>query len=278
MTPTRADLIKTATEVLAKAGVAEPERDARLLMRWACGMDGAVLAAHLDEPCTIEQETRFAIGMQRRAAREPLSHITGRRQFWEHAFRVTRDVLDPRPETEVLVAEALNRGPFRRVLDLGTGSGCILVSLLAAWPEAVGTGTDISHAALAVARGNAEELRVVDRLDLRQADWFEGLEGQYDLIISNPPYIAEAEMSDLTPEVRDHEPHHALSPGGDGLDAYRAIAEGAPQFLTSDGCLMVEIGPSQAMEVSAILTSAGLHVHAILPDLDQRPRVITARL
>ena len=277
MSLSRAALVEAGCERLRKAGVPDPARDARLLMRWACGLDGAALAARMAERCEPEQEARFAIGMDRRARREPLSHITGRRAFHEHDFHVTPDVLDPRPETEVLVVEALNRGPFANILDLGTGSGCILVSLLAAWPGARGTGTDRSEAALAVARRNSEELGVMGRIDLVQADWLVGIEGRYDLVVSNPPYIAEAEIPALAPEVRNHEPRQALTPGGDGLDAYRTIAAGLPRVLASGGLVMLEIGPAQAMSVSAIVAGAGLIVQAVLPDLDHRPRVVVAR-
>ena len=276
--PTRATLIRAGTGILQQAGISDAGREARLLMRWACDLSGAGLAARLEEDAEPEQETRFAIGLERRAGREPLSHITGRRQFWDRDFRVTLDVLDPRPETEVLVAEALNRGPFGRILDLGTGTGCILVTLLSLWPDAKGTGTDISRAALAVARGNAEEAGVLDRIDLVEADWLDGLSGTYDLIVSNPPYLAEGEIPGLEPEVRNHEPQQALTPGGDGLDAYRQIATGIAGLMTPGGYLMLEIGPTQSVEVSAILAAGGLNVNSVLPDLDQRPRVITARL
>lgn len=277
MSQTRAALINAATLAFEQAGVDDPAREARLLMRWACDLDGAALAARMNEPCTPEQEIRFAIGMSRRATREPLSHITGKREFWGRSFRVTRDVLDPRPETEILVAEALNRGPFGTVLDLGIGSGCILVSLLAEWPEARGTGTDTSQAALAIAARNAEAHGVFDRLTLTKTDWTDGLMGAFDLVVSNPPYLAAEELADLSPEV-GFEPAHALSPGGDGLDAYRAIARGAPRLMAPDALLMLEIGPTQSHEVSAILASAGFNVVAILPDLDQRPRAVLARI
>jgi release factor glutamine methyltransferase len=180
--------------------------------------------------------------------------------------------------TETLVHEALHRGPFKRVLDLGTGSGCILISLLAAWPEALGVGTDISTAALEVAHRNASQIGVGSRARFQQAEWFAGLEGPFDLIVSNPPYIAEHEMEDLSPEVRDHEPRCALTPGGDGLQAYRDIGAGAKRMLTENGWLMLEIGPTQSESVAAILAGSGLIVHSIIPDIDQRPRVIVGKV
>ncbi len=262
---------------LARAGVPDPARDARLALRWAAGLDGAALGAALDAPAGADEAARFAGAIARRAAREPLSHVTGSRVFWGREFGVGPEVLDPRPETEVLVGEALHGGPVARVLDLGTGSGCLLVTLLAEWPGATGLGTDISPGALARARSNADLLGVGDRAAFALADWTEGIQGSFDLIVSNPPYVAEAEMAGLDPEVREHEPRIALTPGGDGLDAYRSIATGIRGLMAPGARLMVEIGPTQSHAVAAILAAGGLRVTAIIPDLDQRTRVVVAR-
>ena len=218
-------------------------------------------------------DATFAAWTLRRAAREPVSRILGRRAFWRHDFAVTRDVLDPRPETETLVEAAL-AAPFGRLLDLGTGSGCILVSLLAERPAATGVGTDASVAALAVAARNAAAAGVAGRAAFRRADWLDGVEGPFDLIVSNPPYVAEAEMAGLAPEVRDWEPRGALTPGGDGLDAYRAIALGARARMTPGGRLMAEVGAGQAGAVSALWAQAGLVRIRALRDLDGRERVV----
>jgi release factor glutamine methyltransferase len=263
--------------MLAAAGVPDPAREARLLLRWAAGLSGAALAAALDGPAAEDEARRFGEAVRRRAARVPLSHITGEREFWGRPFAVGPQVLDPRPETETLVAEALRRGPATRVLDLGTGSGCLLVTLLAEWPGAEGLGTDISGAALATARSNAERHRVAARARFVQADWAEGLEGPFELVVSNPPYIAAAEMASLAPEVRDHEPRIALTPGGDGLGAYRRIAAGVGRLMTPGALLMLEVGPAQSMDVAAILADAGLSVLGVIPDLDGRARVVLAR-
>lgn len=276
MSDSRAVLIQAAAVALRASGVPQPERDARLLMRWASGLDGAALSAREAEPAPEDEAERFRDAARRRGNREPLSHITGERLFWGRPFQVSAAVLDPRPETEVLIGEALHRGPFRRILDLGTGSGCILLTLLAEWPGAEGTGTDLSPDALEVAKRNAQALNVTERCELVRADWTDGVNGEFDLIASNPPYLAKAEMSALSPEVQ-HEPHAALTPGGDGLAAYRAIAEGAGRLLAPGGLLMVEIGPTQSMEVAAILAASGWSVAQIVPDLDQRARVVTAR-
>ena len=276
MSATYARLIDAAAAELSTAGVETPARDARLLMRWAAGLDGAGLAARMPDPCPDQAATRFRDATARRAGREPLSHITGYRDFWGRAFRVTPDVLDPRPETECLVADALHRGPFANILDLGTGTGCLPVTLLAEWPQARATATDISPAALSIARQNARTHDVADRMKTIKADWLDGISGAFDLIVSNPPYLTQTEMHAISPEV-GHEPALALSPGGDGLDAYRAIAAGVRDVMAPGGLLMLEIGPTQSQHVAAILAGAGLNVIAIIPDLDQRARVVVAR-
>lgn len=214
--------------------------------------------------------------VMRRLNREPFSHIAGYRHFWKHRFRVTPDVLDPRPETETLVELALLE-PFAKVLDLGTGSGCILISLLAERPGARGVGTDVSEKAVLLAGENAAEIGVVDRLILPLSDWFEDVGGRYDLIVSNPPYIAAGEMAGLAPEVQRFEPRSALTDEADGLSAYRAIAAGASQHLRPGGRLLVEIGPTQAEAVCTIFAATGLADAIVYPDLDGRNRVVAAR-
>ena len=276
--PIRAEVIARAAARLAGAGVAAPERDARLLYRWAADLDGAALSAALSDPATAPEIGRFERAVTARAGRAPVSQITGVREFWGRRFRVTPAVLDPRPETETLVAAALAGPPVRRVLDLGTGSGCILLSLLAEWPQARGVGVDISAAALEVAASNAISLGVADRAELVTGDWCAGLSGQFGLIVSNPPYVAAGELAGLAPEVRLHEPLEALSPGGDGLDATRRIAAGVGPLLAPGGRLLLEIGPRQAAAVNRILTDAGMAVTAVLPDLDGRDRVVSAEI
>lgn len=211
--------------------------------------------------------------VERRTSREPLSHLLGYRDFYKHRFVVTSDVLDPRPDTETLIEAAL-AVPFNRVLDLGTGSGCILLSLLTERREAVGTGTDVSDAALAVAKMNADRLQVMDRAHLIQSDWFASINGAFDLIVSNPPYIAATEMTDLQPEVRDHEPRIALTDEADGLTCYRAITANAMDYLTPSGHLMFEIGPTQAEAVSAMMAARGFGAIRVIQDLDDRDRVV----
>lgn len=267
--------LRAAILRLAGAGIDEPARDARRLLAHALHLEPDRLTLHLQDLLDPEAAARFEAALAAREARQPVSQITGTRLFWGRSFRVTRDVLDPRPETETLIETALE-APFATVLDLGTGSGAILLTLLAERPAARGLGTDLSPEALAVAESNAQALGLAGRAQFQTADWFAGIEGQFDLIVSNPPYIAEAEMAGLSPEVRDWEPHLALTPGGDGLDAYRAIAAAAPAHLSPGGRLLVEIGPTQGPAVSALFAAEGLSGLRVEADLDGRDRVVLA--
>nr|WP_205518609.1 peptide chain release factor N(5)-glutamine methyltransferase [Pseudotabrizicola algicola] len=270
-----AEALVDAVRSLRAAEVPDAPGDARRLLAHAAGIAPERLMLHLPEEAEAGVLARFAALVRRRAAREPVSHLVGGRLFWGRWFAVTPDVLDPRPETEGLVAEAL-RGGFARVLDLGTGSGAILLTLLAERVEAQGVGVDLSAPALAVAARNAAALGVAARADLRAGSWFAPVEGTFDLIVSNPPYIAADEMAGLSPEVRLHEPHLALTPGGDGLDAYRAIAAGVAAHLAPGGRVLLEIGPTQGAAVAGLLAAAGMQAR-VLPDLDGRDRVVAAR-
>ena len=262
--------------LLRAAGIDGASRDADRILAAVLEIEPGQLRVTDDRDLTQQEAAKFHKGIAARALHQPVAQIVGFRDFWAHRFKVTRDTLDPRPETEVLVATALE-GPVRRLLDLGTGSGAIAVSIAAERPEATGLATDISPAALDVARGNAQAVGVGDRLELAVSDWFAAVDGVFDLIVSNPPYIAEAEMAALAPEVREWEPRIALTPGGDGLDGYRAIASGAVSHLTPGGRLLVEIGPSQGAAVQALFEAAGLVEVAVLPDRDGRDRVVSGR-
>ncbi len=265
--------LAAAVARLRAAGVEDAAGDARRLLAFALGLAPERMAVPPDG-LTDAEAGRFATAVAARAARQPVAQITGERLFRGRSFRVTRDTLDPRPETEALVDAAL-AAPFTRALDLGTGTGCILVTLLAERPGTAGLGVDLSPEALAVARDNAARHGVA--ADFALSDWFAAIEGRFDLIVANPPYIAAAELAGLAPEVRDWEPHLALTPGGDGFGAYRAIAAGALAAMAPGGRLMVEIGPAQAAAVAALFAASGLSGIAVLPDLDGRDRVITAR-
>ncbi len=265
--------LAAAVRQLDAAGVPEAGADARRLLAHALGVAPGRLTLVLPEPVLPDAAARFAALVARRAERVPVSQLTGSRMFWGRAFRVTSAVLDPRPETEVLVAEAL-QVPFARVLDLGTGSGCILVTLLAERPGARGQGLDLSPEALAVAGENASRHGVAERADFVLSDWCAAAEGIFDLIVANPPYVAAAEMAGLSPDVRDHEPHLALTDGGDGLSAYRDILRQAPRYLAVGGRLLFEIGASQGPAVTALARAAGFAGPRILTDLDGRDRVV----
>ena len=269
------DALRDAIPKLRAGGIADPARDARLLLAHAMAVQSDRLTLHLNDPLPPTASARFASLISARLTRQPVAQIIGYRLFWGRRFHVTNDVLDPRPETEILIAEAL-KSPAKTVLDLGTGSGAILLSLLSEWPNAQGAGTDISPAALALAQGNAQDLGLGNRAHFTLSNWFATVTDRYDLITSNPPYIAAEEMPQLSPEVRDHEPHIALTPGGDGLDAYRAIAAGAAAHLTAKGRLIVEIGPTQGRAVCAMFTAAGLTGATVRQDLDGRDRVVSA--
>ncbi|OYX41853.1 MAG: protein-(glutamine-N5) methyltransferase, release factor-specific [Rhodobacterales bacterium 32-67-9] len=274
---TGAEALRRAVRTLSDAGIEGAARDARRLLAHALGVAADRITLVAGDELAPAEEAAFLEAVTARAARQPVSQITGRRDFYGLTFRVTPDTLDPRPETELLVAAALER-PFVRMLDLGTGTGCILLTCLHNMPFATGVGTDVSQAALDVAAGNARALDLAGRARFRRSDWFTGVPGRFDLIASNPPYIAEAEMADLAPEVRDWEPRGALTPGGDGLDAYRAIAAGAPARLMAGGRLLLEIGPSQDAAVSALLVAQGFPAPEIRRDLDGRDRVVIATM
>ena len=273
---TAAEALQKAIARLRAAGVAEPARDARRLLAHAARIEASRVTLIAPEELADEVAQNYDRLLSAREARVPVSHLVGEREFYGRRFLVNAQVLDPRPETELLIECALAE-PFEQVLDLGTGSGCILVTLLAEETAARGIGVDVSPEALLVAAANAVQNRVQARADFRQSDWFDRVSGSFDLIVANPPYIAASEMAGLAPEVRDHEPRQALTDEGDGLSAYRAISARAPRHLIPGGRLIVEIGSSQGAEVAAMFTAARLEQVVILPDLDGRDRVVCGR-
>lgn len=270
------DALRLAIPQLTAAGIDNAPRDARLLLAYAMGIAPDRLTLHLPDALTDQAQAAYAVAIAARSNHQPVSQITGQRQFWGRSFKVTQDTLDPRPETEILVAEALQR-PFLKMLDLGTGTGCILLSCLADMPMARGVGSDLSAKALDVAQQNAATLNLSNRAKFIQSDWCAQIPGRFDLITCNPPYIAADEMPHLSPDVLQWEPHAALTPGGDGLDAYRKIAAQAPARLMPTGRLLLEIGPTQSAAVTALLAAQGLINIRTLADLDGRDRVICAQ-
>ncbi|TPE52957.1 peptide chain release factor N(5)-glutamine methyltransferase [Amaricoccus solimangrovi] len=268
-------LLAGAVARLAAAGVADPARDARLLLAEALGVASDRLTLVLGDPVPAAAADRFDALLAERALRRPVSQILGRRAFWGREFRVTRDVLDPRPETETLIARALEGRPGRHLLDLGAGSGILLVTLLAEWRDATGIGTDLSEAALRVARENAARHGVAERAAFHRTDWAAGISGPFDVIVSNPPYIPEADVSALAPEVREWEPRAALSAGPSGLEAYERIAADLPRLLAPEGRALLEFGAGQGAAIAALFRARGFRDLGFARDLDGRERVLT---
>lgn len=274
---TAAQAMAAAAARLRAAGVPDPARDARVLLAHAARIEAARVTLIAPEALEEDVEDRFEQLVSLRAVRVPVSHLIGERAFYGRQFKVSGKVLDPRPETESLIEAALSE-PFERVLDLGVGSGCILVTLLAEVPGASGQGVDLSEDACLQASANAVLHGVQDRCEITQSDWFGQVAGLFDLIVSTPPYIAVSEMADLSDEVRLHEPEMALTDGADGLTAYRQIAAQAGPFLAPNGRILFEIGPTQGAAVSEILRHKGFGEIHVIADLDGRDRVVCARL
>lgn len=266
---------------LKQAGLPTPELDARLLVLAVTGATDIEMIREPGAPMTADEEERLAAFERRRLAREPVSRILGTREFWGLAFAVTPATLDPRPDSETLIEASLKlleNVARPRLLDLGTGTGCLLLTLLHERPDASGIGVDISEAALEVARGNAARLGLAGRAVFHRASWTAGLSEKFDLVISNPPYIASGEIAGLDEDVRGHDPMLALDGGADGLDAYRAIAAALPDILTQAGHGVVELGQGQAEAVRDIFEAAGCAVLRVVPDLSGTPRALVAGL
>ncbi len=273
---TAAEAMVAATARLRAAGVPDPARDARLLLAHAAKVDAARVTLIAPEDIAPDIEERFEQLVSLRAIRVPVSHLIGSREFYGRRFGLSREVLDPRPETETLVEAALS-APFDTVLDLGIGSGCILVTLLAERAEATGVGVDMSDAACLQASANAVQHEVAARARILRGDWFDPVEGRFDLIVSNPPYLSVDEMREVSPELAQHEPRMALTDEGDGLSAYRVIASEAASFLEEGGRVLVECGWQQGGAVREIFAAQGWADLHLLPDLDGRDRVLRAQ-
>ncbi len=264
---------------MSDVGIESARLDAQILVAAVLGVDPGTLRFAEDravEPRDVQRIENFL--RRRTKTREPVSRILGWREFWSLDFRVTPAVLDPRPDSETLIEAALAAFPDREaplaVLDLGTGSGCLLLALLHERPNAVGLGIDASEQALAVAQGNAERLGLAERVEFRKSDWASAVAEAFDLVLCNPPYIAETERAALAPEVARHDPRAALFAGTDGLDAYRAIVPDVPRLLARGGLALFEIGATQAASVAEIAQAAGLAVIDVKRDLAGRDRCI----
>ena len=253
---------RALTQAFREGGITNPALDARLLVMAACGASHADLIRDPERALSDAERARLDNWAERRLMGEPVSRILGSRAFWGLDFRLSPETLDPRPDTETLVDAVLAALPERdaglRILDLGTGTGCILIALLSELPHAWGIGTDISHAALLTARENALAAGVAERARFVQADWLRGIDGRFDVVVSNPPYIARAELAALSREVRAHDPAAALDGGADGLAAYRAILGEIDRVLKPGGIAAFEVGQGQAEAVSAMMRAADL--------------------
>ena len=270
-------------EKFRQAGIDSAETDARLLVAHALRIDRAELLANGERPLTLDESKAIDALAERRLKREPVARIFGRKEFWKLSLLVGPAVLVPRPETETVVEAALDfvvRGGLRmeklRILDIGTGSGALLLALLSELPNAVGVGTDISTAALEIARANAARNDLAGRAAFVACDIAAGVEGPFDIIVANPPYVARGDIASLAPEVRDYDPALALDGGPDGLDGYRAVAAYAWALLAPGGNLIVELGAVQEPAVRTLFTKAGLKAGAARDDLAGIPRALSA--
>jgi release factor glutamine methyltransferase len=279
-------LLRDAAVALAAAGIDNVRFEARLLLAHAAGLSAEQLIARGAEPAPAAVAERLRELAARRVLREPMAYIVGEREFWGLPFKVSPAVLVPRPDSETLIEAALALMPDRqrawRILDLGLGSGCLLLTLLREYPAARGVGLELSEEALAVAQANAEALEVAARArlvsgDWRQPDWQQRLGGPFDLLVSNPPYIEAAAIEQLMPEVARFEPRLALDGGPDGLAAYHAIASAAPALVAPGGRVLVEAGEGQALEISRIFAAAGLAMEGLWKDLAGIDRVVSAK-
>ncbi len=273
--------LKESVMLMKQAGVDTPVLDARLIVQHALGVDWQALFMEPDRTLSDTERERLAAALARRAGREPVSRIVGRRHFWTLDLAVTPDTLDPRADTETVIEAILHampdRAPGLRILDFGTGTGALLLALLAEYPAAIGLGVDRSSAAIAVARENALSHDLGDRARFLVGDWGESLSGSFDLIVSNPPYIARDDLAALPPEVLDHDPILSLDGGPDGLDAYRAIARSVPSLLAPHGLLALEIGAGQGDSVIGIARANGLVLAGRRPDLGGIERALLFR-
>lgn len=266
-------LYETGKDRLEKAGIQEAALDARLLLEEVCGTDRNTLLVHGDRAVTEEEETQFRIFIERRSTHVPLQQITGWQEFMGLRFSVTEDVLVPRQDTETLVEEVMRYlRDGMEILDVCTGSGCILLSLLRYSNGCRGVGCDISEKALAVAGQNAKELGI--SAQFIQSDLFESIEGRFEYIVSNPPYIRKDMIPTLMEEVRDHEPLIALDGGEDGLDFYRKITKEATEHLYSGGMLFFEIGYDQGETVKLLMEEEGYEEVTVSQDLAGLDRVV----
>lgn len=272
--------ITEAAKRLADVGISNPRREARLLAGVALEKSATQIFNSVDEPISPENQARLDQHVQRRSAGEPFAYIAGEREFWSLPFLVTPDTLIPRPDTETVIelaVKALKDEPPRRILDIGTGSGCLLVALLSEFRAANGVGVDVSEAALMIARQNADRNEVGDRCHFIASSWLDNVEGAFDLIVSNPPYIPTADIDGLSIDVRAHEPRLALDGGQGGLDAYEHIFNNIDRVLKKNASVIVEIGIDQQRDVTLIAETRGFSRQETKNDSAGVPRALIFR-
>lgn len=278
-----AEAVQFLARSFRSAGIEQPDADARILAGHALHLDRARMVSQSGRVLEAREINVMSALAARRLRHEPVSRIVGQKEFWSLPIKVTPDVLVPRPETETIIEGALDfvvrtglRMEKLRVLDIGTGSGALLFALLQELPHATAVGTDISAGAVQVARDNAKRCRFENRCTFITCDMAAGVQDTFDIVVSNPPYIAHGDIQSLAPEVRDYDPAVALDGGKDGLDAYRSIAADARRILSQGGRLFVELGAGQETAVRALFTKAGLAVGKVRMDLAGIPRVLGA--
>jgi release factor glutamine methyltransferase len=265
------DILQDVVRKLQEAGIETARLDARLLLQSVLGVTREQLLIEAGRELRSAEKQQFEALVQRRLNREPMSQILGTREFWGLEFEVTKDTLAPRPDSETIIASLLvykpNRSQPLSMLDLGTGTGCLLLSALSEYPQATGLGVDISEEALVVAEKNAQRLGLENRVEFKKSYWNSKINGVWDVVISNPPYIPTEEIPQLSPEVATYEPILALDGGGDGLDCYRAITSFLPSILAENGIALLEVGAGQANDVAALVSGQGLKVAQVAYDL-----------
>ena len=262
---------------LSHSGIESAARDARVLTAYALEVPISDLSLKINDKVSANIISKLEKLILRRINREPISKILGRREFWGRTFSINKNVLDPRGDTETLIDYVIEK-PVKKVLELGTGSGVIAVTLACAWKEVQVTAVDISEDALLLAQINAEKFNVENKIQFLKSDWFENVEGIFDMIISNPPYIGWVEQDKISAEVKKYDPEIALFAGYDGFDAYKKIIPSLSKFLNKEGLVVLEIGASQSSQVKDIMNSSGFFDVKILKDLSGKERAVAAKL
>ena len=262
---------------LSKSGIEGAERDARILTAFAFEIPISELSLNINEHVSEKIIAKLEKLTLRRIDREPISKILGRREFWGRSFSINENVLDPRGDTETLIDFVIEK-PVKSILDLGTGSGAIAITLACEWKEVHVTATDISEDALALAKTNAEKFNVQNKIHFLKSDWFESVKGSFDLIISNPPYIGLIEQDEISAEVIKYDPKISLFAGRDGFNAYKIIIPNLRKFLNPDGLVVLETGSSQGIQIKNMMNAAGFIDTKIVKDLSGKDRLVAAKL